>query len=321
MDGRLDDAERFTFQSLEIGRRMERRFRTIKQAFNSLSLILRAEQGRIAEVEPLYRSAATRRPSHVLANCALAFCKAEMNQRRESALIFDYITSNNLESIPHNNSWYATMVLLSEVCVYLDDANRAEVLYKLIAPYADRNALLDVHVCYGPLSRHLGALAALNSHFDDAQRHFESAIESSRRMGARLWLAHSLFDYASMLLRRGNGDDRALALQHLDSAINDASASGLKALGEKALALRASLAILPATSPPSPMPATSRQDGSHIPGKDGEILSKEGEVWRIEWAGKTSRLKDSKGLGFLAHLLRYPGQVFHVLVMAAPDGY
>ncbi len=229
-----------------------------------------------------------------------------MNQRREAAIIFDYITSNDLESIPHNTSWYAVMVLLSEVCVYLDDAPRAEVLYKLMAPYADRNALLDVHVCYGPVARHLGALAAVGSHFDDAQRHFEAAIESNRRMGARLWLAHTLFDYASMLLRRGNGDDRARALGYLDTAIKDATASGLKSLGDKAIALRASLAVLPAASPTPEPPRSAETDSS-------KILSKEGEVWRLEWAGKTSRLKDSKGLGYIAHLLRYPGQEFHVL--------
>jgi class 3 adenylate cyclase/tetratricopeptide (TPR) repeat protein len=314
MDGRLDDAEKFAFQSLEIGRRLERRFRTIRQAFNSLSLILRAEQGRIAEIEPLYRSAVTRRPSHILANCALAFCKAEMNQRRDAALIFDYITGSDLASIPRNSTWYAIMVLLSEVCVYLDDAPRAERLYKLIAPYADRNALLDVHVCYGPLARHLGTLASVGSHFDDAQRHFEAAIESSRRMGARLWLAHSLFDYASMLLRRGNADDRALALEHLDTAIKDASALGLKTLGEKVLALRGSLAVLPSVSPPAEIPRSAETDSSNI-------LRREGEVWKIEWAGKTSRLKDSKGLGYLANLLRYPGQEFHVLDMVAPDSY
>ncbi len=314
MDGRLEDAERFAFQSLEIGRRMERRFRTIKQAFNSLSLILRGEQGRIAELEPLYRSAVARHPSHVLANCALAFCQAEMNQRREAALTFDYITSNDLESIPHDNTWYAVMVLLSEVCVYLDHAERAEVLYNLMAPYAERNALLAVHVCYGPIARHLGALAAVNSHFDQAQRHFEAAIESNRRMGARLWLAHSLFDYASMLLRRGNSDDRALALEHLDTAIKDASAGGLKALGEKALALRASLAVLPGSGPLSQTPGSAQTDSSNI-------LRREGEVWTIEWAGKTSRLKDSKGLGYIAHLLRYPGQEFHVLDMATPGAY
>ncbi len=314
MDGRLDDADRFAFQALEIGRRMERRFRTIRQAFNSLSLILRGEQGRIAEVEPIYRTAVARRPSHVLANCGLAFCRAEMNQRRETSLIFDYITSNDLESIPRNNAWYATMVLLSEVCVYLDDTKRAGILYNLLAPYAERNALLDVHVCYGPVARHLGGLAAVGSHFDQAQGHFEAAIESASRMGARLWLAHSLFDYASMLLRRGNREDRALALEHLDTAIKDASASGLKSLGEKALALRNSLAVLPGTSPLAEAPRSIQTDSSNI-------LRREGEVWTIEWNGKTSRLKDSKGLGYLAHLIRYPGQEFHVLDLVSPGDY
>ena len=314
MDGRLDDAERFAFQSLEIGRRLERRFRTIKQAFNSLSLILRCEQGRIAELEPLYRSAVARRPSHILANCALAFCQAEMNHRREAAIIFDYITSNGLESIPRNNSWYAIMVLLSEVCVYLDDPERAEVLYNLMAPYAERNALLDVHVCYGPMARHLGALAVVRSRFDQAQLHFEAAIEISRRMGARLWLAHSLFDYASILLHRGDGNDRARALEYLDAAIEDASANGLKALGEKALTLRGSLAVLPDGGPLSEMKRSGEPDSSNI-------LRREDEVWTVEWGGKASRLRDSKGLGYIAHLLRYPRQEFHVLDMAAPDSY
>ena len=237
-----------------------------------------------------------------------------MNQGREATIIFDYITSNDLKSIPRNNTWYAIMVLLSEVCVYLDDAGRAEALYDLMAPYAERNALLDVHVCYGPVARHLGALATIRSDFDQAQRHFEAAIESSRRMGARLWLAHSLFDYAAMLVRRGKGDDRVLALEHLDTAIKDASACGLRALGEKAIALRASLSVLPASSPLSQAPRANEPDSS-------TILRREGEVWTVEWAGKTSQLKDSKGLGYIAHLLRYPAQEFHVLDLVAPGSY
>src|SRR5260370_6872300 len=130
-------------------------------------------------------------------------------------------------------------------------------------------------------------------------------------MGACLWLAHTLFDYASMLLRRGNGDDRARALGYLDTAIKDATASGLKSLGDKAIALRASLAVLPAASPTPEPPRSAETDSS-------KILSKEGEVCRLEWAGKTSRLKDSKGLAYISHLLPYPGQHFHVPHLLPP---
>src|SRR5258708_10432491 len=111
------------------------------------------------------------------------------------------------------------MVLRSEVCVYLDDAPRAASLYKLIAPYADRNALLDVHVCYGPLARHLGALASVGSHFDDARRHFEAAPESNRQLRAPLWLPHSLFHYAPLPLPPRHPPDRVLPLAHLHTPI------------------------------------------------------------------------------------------------------
>src|ERR1700730_12324474 len=43
------------------------------------------------------------------------------------------------------------------------------------------------------------------------------------------------------------------------------------------------------------------------------IFRKEGEYWTVGYKRKDSRLKDSKGLGYLAHLLRHPGVEFHVL--------
>jgi len=43
------------------------------------------------------------------------------------------------------------------------------------------------------------------------------------------------------------------------------------------------------------------------------VLSKEGEYWAVGYGGKTFRLKDTKGLGYLAHLIRHPVNEFHVL--------
>ncbi len=43
------------------------------------------------------------------------------------------------------------------------------------------------------------------------------------------------------------------------------------------------------------------------------IFRKEGEYWTVGYGGKAFRLKDTKGLGYLAHLLRHPGAEFHVL--------
>src|SRR5712664_2072871 len=46
------------------------------------------------------------------------------------------------------------------------------------------------------------------------------------------------------------------------------------------------------------------------------IFCKEGEYWAIGYGRKYFRLKDTKGLGYLAHLLHHPGVEFHVLDLA-----
>src|SRR3984957_5575985 len=46
------------------------------------------------------------------------------------------------------------------------------------------------------------------------------------------------------------------------------------------------------------------------------VFRKEGEYWTVGSAGKPFRLKDSRGLGYIAHLLRHPGTEFHVLDLA-----
>src|SRR5713226_10199872 len=43
------------------------------------------------------------------------------------------------------------------------------------------------------------------------------------------------------------------------------------------------------------------------------IFRKEGEYWTVGFGGNAFRLKDTKGLGYLAHLLRHPAVEFHVL--------
>src|ERR1700674_5045697 len=43
------------------------------------------------------------------------------------------------------------------------------------------------------------------------------------------------------------------------------------------------------------------------------VFRKEGEYWTVGYGGKSFRLKDTKGLGYLAHLIRHPTVEFHVL--------
>src|SRR5437870_10216014 len=57
-----------------------------------------------------------------------------------------------------------------------------------------------------------------------------------------------------------------------------------------------------------------RETGSHL--SVNGIFRKEGEYWTVGFGGKAVRLKDTKGFGYLAHLLRHPGAEFHALDLA-----
>jgi tetratricopeptide (TPR) repeat protein len=88
----------------------------------------------------------------------------------------------------------------------------------------------------------------------------------------------------------------------------------------------ANSARFPGRNEEIPMPPETRSDtppGAGI--RDGAtgrrssvnaIFRKEGEYWTVGLVGKSFRLKDTKGLAYLAHLLRHPGTEFHVLDLA-----
>jgi DNA polymerase III delta prime subunit len=72
--------------------------------------------------------------------------------------------------------------------------------------------------------------------------------------------------------------------------------------------------------PPPQLPAESpqREVASPVPASDSPaegtacVFRREGEYWTITFAGSTSRVRDAKGLAYLALLLRYPRRPIHV---------
>src|SRR3989304_7436814 len=65
--------------------------------------------------------------------------------------------------------------------------------------------------CYGSTHRLLGLLAAGLERGDDAERHFQDAMEMNARMKAGRFAGWAFHQYADMLLRRDGPGDRAEA--------------------------------------------------------------------------------------------------------------
>jgi tetratricopeptide (TPR) repeat protein len=92
--------------------------------------------------------------------------------------------------------------LLAELTASAADAERADALYRRLSPFDGLN-VDTAEVSTGAVSRYLGLLAAARGQMEEAERHFEDALEMNERMGARPWLAHTQRDYGRMLAERG----------------------------------------------------------------------------------------------------------------------
>lgn len=55
------------------------------------------------------------------------------------------------------------------------------------------------------------------------------------------------------------------------------------------------------------------------PDLTGDIFRREGEYWTLAWRGGICRLRDVRGLHYIAQLLRDPGRTFHALDLVNAD--
>ncbi|MGA3221547.1 MAG: hypothetical protein ABSE77_21170 [Acidimicrobiales bacterium] len=212
--------------------------------------------------------------------------------------MFDELAVEGFRALPRDNEWLLGVALASEARSGLRDAERAAVLYQQLEPFERRHALGNPEGSLGAICRYLGLLAQTLGSLDQAEHHLRTAIALNERMGARPWVAHSRFDLARVLSQRDGPGDRELALLELSLAQDICRELGMPALGEKAAKL---LGDRPA-------------DGAREPSGQGRrVFRKEGEYWTVVFGTDAFRLKDIKGLTYLAQLLGHPGRELHVL--------
>ena len=228
MEGRFEEAERLALRAFETGQHRREGFST--QILAVQLSALRREQGRLAELAPVIEGITSQYPALTAARCGLAFCYTQMNDRESALEEFEHLAADDFKAISRNGTWLASMVMLTEVCAYLRDAPRARVLYKLLLPYSQRNASLDVYVCYGAVSHYLGMAAATAGEFDTGEAHFVHALEFNQRMATRPWIAHTRFQFAAMLLARNRPGDREKGIEMARVALSAAEALGMKTL-------------------------------------------------------------------------------------------
>jgi tetratricopeptide (TPR) repeat protein len=132
------------------------------------------------------------------------------------------------------------MTILAELCSVLGEKERAAILYPRLLPYARRNVFVAPGAgCYGSVSRYLGMLATCLEDWTAAADHLERAIELNQLLGSPPLVAHTRYEYALMLARRGDAGDAKRSEELLRLASETAQQLGMGMLLRKLETARA----------------------------------------------------------------------------------
>jgi eukaryotic-like serine/threonine-protein kinase len=298
IEGHLIDAERQMRDALEIARVRESEY--VFYMFEYAQLVaLRWTQGRLEEVRDRIEQHGERFRGIPRWRDALA--AAELGDERSARAEVDRYARNGFADVPRDGLWILHLCGLAEVSVLLRDESRAAELYELLAPFADRNAISISTMPFGPVAMRLGMVATLLQRWEEAEKHFELAMELSEAMHARAIQARVLVEQARMLLtRRGAGDDER-AGDILTRATAICLELDLPGIAERASALA----------------GTAGLAGAGASGDaDRGTFRREGQFWTVAYRGEMARLHDLKGLRYIGLLLAAPGRDVHVLELA-----
>lgn len=257
-DGRLAEGEQLAQDAFAIGQRL--RGQDTSGSFGIHMFTVRREQGRLQELAPLVRHFVQTSSGQTAWRPGLAVIYSELGLLPEARAEFERLAAHDFADMPQDAIWLACIVYLAEVCTTLGDAARAATLYRLLAPCARQNIVVGfTGASYGAAARYLGMLATTMMDWSPAQTHFEEALAMNTRMGARPWLAHTQYQYATMLLARGQQHDQAPAAALLPAALQTSQELGMPALASRIGVSQASLRPQPHPAPVYPAGLTQRE--------------------------------------------------------------
>jgi hypothetical protein len=346
--GRLAEAERRADEALGTWRSGPQN--NVLQFFAIQVFVLREEQGRLAELDATLQDFAARSPLPAW-QAALASLHATLGRREDGRRVLHGMIAR-LDALPFDGTWVSTLARLAHASTLLADVDAADALAARLTPYAADHVVLGAGVAWlGPVTRALGLLELAAGRVDRAVTRLEEALVSSRACRAPAQVAHVQAALARALRARdGSGDGarahematlaRAAAteigllglLRELDDAGFGVSPRGDASTRDVLGLTSAPAAVAAADSAPravthaepsgdSPTMSGAADSRATGVGQDAGLatLRREGDIWSVAHGAESVRLRDMKGIHYLAVLLREPGRELHALDVVGAD--
>ena len=300
--GDLVEAERLTFEALELGQRAQGDTATL--LFGVQLCTIRWAQGRIGEVEPAIRLFVEQYPESAW-QPALLIASLAAGRVEEARALFEKVAAKEFADIPRDGNWLTTMCMLAVPAAALKDGRRAKALYDMLAPYAGRIVVANAGaVCYGSVGPFLGVLAATLGGLDEAEQHFQRGLVDNLGLGHRPQAAWALLRHAISLHETAEPAQVTRAREMLAEARSWGAPIGMSEVVETANRLLA-----------QPVSEASEQTASRE-----RVFRREGDYWTVRFNGAVSRLRDGKGPQYLIKLLANPNQRIAALDLVVAGG-
>jgi tetratricopeptide (TPR) repeat protein len=313
--GHFADAERLAREGVALAERGQPE--VARQVLGSYLGILRETRGPLLEQVATLKTLVERHPTLPIWRANLAHIYAQAGRTTDARHEIELVAAHDFADLPQDLRWLPTVTMLSQACAAIGDRPRAATLYDLLRPHAGRFVVVasGAGPCMGPVSRFLGLLAGAMARWSEAQQHFQDALTTSERIGARPWVAVVGTNYARMLIDRAEFGDRDRARELLAAALETARELGMTRLQEtiEKLDVEPSAARAPGRGASEP-PSASRVPAAP---RAGNVFRQDGEHWTVIYGGDVSILKDSKGVRYIAALVYEPEREFHVLDLSA----
>jgi class 3 adenylate cyclase/tetratricopeptide (TPR) repeat protein len=231
LEGRFDDVRAYWRDM----RRYARGYSAVAGIHDSQAYYLAREQGTLADVVGPLEQMSTVSSQSLYVPALLAVAQLDSADETAALHTVDLLTADDIRRSEAENAWGAILGLLSEVAAVGASSSRAELLSELLEPFAGRLLVTVIGLAsVGAADRYRGMLSTTLGRWDDAEAHFERALELEEGIRGRALVPRTRYWQARFLQARARpGDDRR-ARAVLSGVVHDTRELGMRRLSAQA---------------------------------------------------------------------------------------
>jgi len=296
VEGRFAEGRRLSDRALATGLRMQ--LTNAAGVHLGQQIMWHAVQGRLAELLPLVSDFIERHPRAAVWRPFCGLARLAQGDVIGARAEFRSLIAAGLTPAKRGVNLRSYLAGLGALCVGLRDHEHAPQLLELVTRRPEPWTV-DGCMSLGPWALLAGSLARVCGRPAEAAARFEEAILLGQRMRSRPVVAQAQSLLVAVQLAGGtlDGANRTRAFGILAEAEQAAHELDLVDVMARVEHLRAKL------------PRLHRAAATNV-------LRRDGDIWMVRYGGTSLRVKDARGLHYLAALLAVPGRELHVLELA-----